>query len=408
MVAKDRPTVPNQPFLPYGRQVVDEDDIRAVAEVLRGDWLTTGPTVEAFEKRFAETVDARHAVACANGTAGLHLAAMACRIDFGDCVVVPSVTFLATANAVRYVNAEVLFADVDPETGLMRVEDVERALSSHTRNAVKAIFPVHLTGHSVDVVALKEAFPRLLLVEDACHALGGSYGDGAGGTCKVGSCPAGGITMFSTHPVKAIATGEGGVLTTNDDALADRLRLMRSHGMTRDAAKFVNRDMAFEGGEVAPWYYEMAEPGYNYRLSDLNCALGLSQLGKLARFVERRRALRDRYAARLAGLGPHVAMQRVQPGCEPAWHLAVAMIDFAALGTTRTRVMNRLREKGVGTQVHYIPVHLQPYYAQRYGPLSLPGAEAYYARCLSLPLFPAMEAADVDRTVDALAEVLGL
>jgi len=402
-----RDTVPPKSFLPYGRQQIDAEDEQAVLEVLRGDWLTTGPTVDAFEAAFAERVGAKHAVACSSGTAGLHMAAIALGLDFGDVVVVPSVTFLATANAVRYVNADVLFADVDPETGLMSAEHADRAIAGLSEGTVKAIFPVHLTGHTVDIAELRSAFPHLAMVEDACHALGGEYDVGKG-MVPVGSCPLGGITMFSTHPVKTIATGEGGMLTTNNDVLANRLGWARNHGMVREPERFQNRAMGFEGGKAAPWYYEMHMPGYNYRLSDVNAALGLSQLKKLDSFVARRRALRAHYAERIAGLSPHVKMQKVAPGCNPAWHLAVTLIDFAALGTTRTDVMTALRERGIGTQVHYIPVHRQPYYAKRYGPLNLPGADAYYARCLSLPLFPAMEEGDVDRVVDELADVLKL
>lgn len=400
-------TAPPQSFLPYGRQQIDAEDEQAVLEVLRGDWLTTGPTVEAYEKAVAERVGAHYAIACSSGTAGLHMAAMALGLDFGDVVVVPSVTFLATANAVRYVNADVLFADVDPKTGLMGPEHVADALDGMGRGTAKAIFPVHLTGHMVDIGALADRFPDLSLVEDACHALGGSY-DAGEGMVPVGSCPRGGITMFSTHPVKTIATGEGGLLTTNDEDLAEALRRARSHGMVREPSQFQNRAMAVEGGEIAPWYYEMPEPGYNYRLSDINAALGLSQMRKLDTFVDKRRLLRDRYDTLLGALGPHVKMQQVVGKCTPAWHLAVALIDFAELGTTRTRVMNALRERGIGTQVHYIPVHRQPYYAARYGVRSLPGADAYYARCLSLPLFPAMEESDVDRVVAELADLLGL
>lgn len=394
-------------FLPYGRQLIDEADEQAVLDVLRGDWLTTGPVVEAYESAFAKRVGAKHAISCSSGTAGLHMAAIALDLDFGDIVVVPSVTFVATANAARYVKADVLFADVDPATGVMRLEDVKRAIAGMTKGTVKAIFPVHLTGHTVNIDELAAEFPELVLVEDACHAVGADYEVG-GNMMPVGSCPQGGITMFSTHPVKTIATGEGGMLTTNSDRFAEALRRTRNHGLVREPERFLNKNMGFEDGVPAPWYYEMHEPGYNYRLSDINAALGLSQLGKLDKFVAKRRALRSRYQIQLDGLGPHVSMQRVAPGCNPAWHLAVALIDFAALGITRTAVMSALKERGIGTQVHYIPVHRQPYYANRYQTKSLPGADAFYARCLSLPLFPAMSDDDVDRVVEALSEVLGM
>lgn len=397
-------------FLPYGRQVIDDSDIDAVGAVLRGDWLTTGPTVEAFEAAFAREVGADHAVACSSGTAGLHLLALAGGLGPGDVVVVPTVTFLATANAARYVGAEVVFADVDSETGLMNVSHFLEAVARAPEGAVKAVFPVHLNGHGVDMPALRQAAGGLFMVEDACHALGGRQRDASGRMTPVGSCGASDAAMFSTHPVKAIATGEGGVLVTNDAALAGRLERFRNHGMVREPTDFRRPDMAFEPGESnpAPWYYEMHELGFNYRLNDLQCALGLSQLRRLAGFVEQRRRLRDRYATLLRRLGPHVRPIRVAEGCEPAWHLSVALIDFAALATTRSAVMRGLRERGIGTQVHYIPVHEQPYYRDRYDTPALPGAAAYYARCLSLPLFPAMTLSDVDRVVSSLSEVLDL
>jgi dTDP-4-amino-4,6-dideoxygalactose transaminase len=304
----------------------------------------------------------------------------------------------------------VAFADVDPQTGLMRVSDFLEAAERAPKGRIKAVFPVHLNGHCIDMPALRDAAGGLFIAEDACHALGGTQKTPGGTMLPVGSCAASAAAMFSTHPVKAIATGEGGVLTTNDDNLAERLRRFRNHGMVREPGAFRNRDMAFEKGSetAAPWYYEMHEPGYNYRLNDLQCALGLSQLRRLAGFVEKRRTLRDRYAGLLNGLGPHVRPVSVAEGCEPAWHLSVALIDFRALDTTRSAVMNRLRERGIGTQVHYIPVHKQPYYRDRYETPALPGAERYYERCLSLPLFPSMVESDVDRVVEALAEVLGL
>ena len=396
-------------FLPYGRQVIDDDDVAAVAEVLRGDFLTTGPTVDAFEAAFAAAVDAPYAVACSSGTAGLHLAMLALGIGPGDAVVVPSVTFLASANCAAYVGADGAFADVDTDTGLLGVAQAEAAADRAGRERVRAIVAVHLNGHCVDVAGLADAFPGVPIVEDACHALGGSMRARDQAWHKVGSVPDSAIAMFSTHPVKTIATGEGGVLTTRDPVLDERMRRHRNHGMVRDPARFTDRERAFDStGAPNPWYYEMPEPGFNYRLSDIHAALGLRQIGKLDRFAAARRALRARYAERLARLGPHVRPLPVAAGSDPVWHLSVALIDFAALGTERAAVMNALRACGIGTQVHYIPVHGQPYFRAHHPSPELPGAEAYYARCLSLPLFPAMTGADVDRVVDALAKVLGV
>ena len=404
----DQPTplTPVDDFLPYGRQVIDDDDIAAVTAVLRGDWLTTGPAIERFEDAFRHATGAAYAIACANGTAALHLAALAHGLGPGDQVLVPAVTFLATANAVRYVGADVVFADVDPQTGLMTAASVAAAIAA-TDRPVKAIMPVHLTGHTVGLSTLAEALQGRLLIEDACHALGSEYADGDGTMVPVGSCPYGGVTMFSSHPVKTIATGEGGMLTTNDGALAQRLRQLRNHGIVRDAAHFRNQALAFDldSGAVNPWYYEMHALGFNYRQSDIHAALGVSQMAKLPSFIARRRALHAHYCARLADAGPHIQIQPTTPASHPAWHLAVALIDFVALGISRATVMTALRERGIGSQVHYQPVPWQPYYQQRYGPADFPGASAYYGQILSLPLYPSMTEADVDRVVDGLLAV---
>ena len=399
--------------LPYGRQDVDQADIDAVTAVLRGDWLTQGPAVEAFEGALRERTGAAHAVSCANGTAALHLAALALGLGPGDAVVVPAVTFLATANAARYVGAEVAFADVDPATGLMGPEQAEAAMERAARAGwrVRALAPVHFAGQTADMAGLGVLADRhgLAVIEDACHAIGSVDVRPDGRALPVGSNAFGTLTAFSFHPVKTIAAGEGGAVTTNDLRLAARLRRMRNHGMERDPAAFEDREAAFdESGSANPWYYEMAEPGFNYRLTDIHSALALSQLGRLDAFVERRRRLMELYAERLAPLAPLVRPADRVPWCRPAWHLCAVRIDFAAAGRTRARVMADLRARGIGSQVHYIPVHRQPYWRERCGDLALPGADAHYAQTLSLPLFPAMADADVDRVATVLAETLGL
>jgi UDP-4-amino-4,6-dideoxy-N-acetyl-beta-L-altrosamine transaminase len=381
-------------FLPYGRQSIDDDDIAAVAHALKADLLTTGPTVEAFERAFAEAVGARHAVACSNGTAALHLAMLALRVGPGEAVIAPSVTFLATANCARYVGAEVVFADVDPDSGLMTPESLAEAMGRLDGRALRAVLPVHLRGDAADLPGLEAlaAGAGAVLVEDAPHALGttATFGNTAE---TIGDVRHSAMATFSFHPVKTIATGEGGMVTTNDDALAARLRVLRSHGMVRP-----------EGCD--PWWYEMPEPGFNYRLPDILCALGLSQLRKLPAFAARRRALAAAYREALGPLAP-----LVRPAASPAWsdpalHLMTVLIDFQAAGVSRLQVVERLKARGIGSQVHYIPVHRQPYYRERYGELSLPGAEAWYARCLSLPLYPAMADDDVGRVADELARAL--
>lgn len=388
-------------FLPYARQDIDDDDIAAVVSVLRGETLTTGPAVAELEKEFTRHTGARFAVASSSGTAALHLATLAVGLEPGDVAIVPSTTFLATANAVRYVGGEVVFADVDPETGLMGKEHLIEALGRAGSRA-RAVYPVHLAGQCVDMAALQPVAKRhgLFVIEDACHALGTRV---AG--IEVGKCQSSDIAVFSLHPAKIVAMGEGGVTTTNDRRLAARMERLRSHGMTRRPEEFANADLAFDiRGEPNPWYYEMPEIGFNYRAPDILCALGASQMRKLPRFAERRRALARQYDAALAALAPLVRPIARVPDCEPAWHLYVVLVDFAGLGIDRRALMNRLRERGVGTQVHYIPVHRQPYYRDRYGDTPLPGADAYYARCLALPLYARMDDDDVDRVVEALSD----
>ena len=394
-------------FLPYGRQCIDDDDIAAVVAVLRGDWLTTGPAVAAFEQAFAETVGARHAIACANGTAALHLATLALDLGPGDAALVPSLTFLATTNCARYVGAEVEFCDVDPDTGLAGIAQLEAARVAAVARGLRprVALPVHLAGQTAPMPAIRAwAEPHgIALVEDACHAAGTRY-RAEDQTHAVGACAHSAMAAFSFHPVKTMTTAEGGIVTTNDDRLAERLRRFRSHSMVRDPEALTDTGLATAAdGSTNPWYYEMSEIGFNYRLTDVQCALGLAQLAKLGRFVSRRAAIAARYDAALAPLAPAIRGPHRVEDCTPGWHLYAARIDFATLPLDRAALMRRLNEAGIGTQVHYIPVHLQPYYRQRYGRQSLPGAEAYYAGTLSLPMSPDLEDADVDRVVEALA-----
>lgn len=393
-----------QPFLPYGRQVIEEDDLEAVREALLSPYLTTGPLVERFEQALGLATGAPEAVACSNGTAALHLAARAIKLDRAQVAIVPSVTFVATANAVRYCNSEVMFADVDPATGLMTPDTLRDALRRAPAGA-RAVFPVHLNGQSCDMMGIAEVAREwgLWIVEDACHALGGTQAGGA----PVGACAHSDLACFSFHPVKAIAMGEGGAVTTRDAALAAGMRRDRSHGLTRDAASFTLADAFAPDGAANPWFYELPEPGFNYRVPDVLCALGISQLKKLARFTAQRRALLALYRDALAPLAPVVRPLADAGFGETAWHLNVVRIDFAAAGIARAELMRRLAEAGIGSQVHYIPVHRQPYYATRYpGGTHLPGADAYYESCLSLPLFAAMTEDDVARVALALKAAL--
>lgn len=386
---------PVTPFLPYGRQVIEEDDIAAVREALLSPLLTTGPLVERFEAALAAATTAKHAVACSNGTAALHLAARAIRLERAQAAVVPSVTFVATANAVRYCGAEVVFADVDPDTGLMTSETLRAALRRAPPD-VRAVFPVHLNGQTCAMGAIAGVARDwgLWIIEDACHAIGGAQATERG-SIPVGGCHNADMACFSFHPVKTVAMGEGGAITTNNAELAAALRRDRSHGLIR------------ESDPAEPWAYELLEPGFNYRAPDILCALGLSQLKKLERFVAQRRRLVAAYRERLWRMDAILRPVEDAGHGDPAWHLFVVRIDFEKAGVNRAEVMRRLAEAGIGSQVHYIPVHRQPYYAKRYPGTELPGADAYYARCLSLPLFASMTEADVDRVVEALKAALG-
>ncbi len=397
-----------QPFLPYGRQVIEEDDIAAVTEALHGDLLTTGPCVRRFEDALAKTAQARHAVVCANGTAALHMAARALDLGPGTKIVVPAITFLATASAPRLNGAEIVFADVDPETGLMRPEDLSTAIAR--AGHVDAVFNVHLNGQcgALEEIATVARAHGAKIVDDACHALGAAYVAADGQVSAIGSNVFSDLSIFSFHPVKAIAMGEGGAVTTNDPTMVKRLELARSHGMSRDAGDFENAADAFdEDGSQNPWYYELGEPQFNWRANDIQCALGVSQLGKLNRFIARRRALVAQYDLQLSALAPVLKPLARTRRCLPAWHLYVARIDFEAAGISRAQLIRALAANGIGTQVHYFPVHRQPYYAKRYETPRLSGADRYYERALSLPLFPTMTDEDVARVVDALGHYLG-
>ena len=396
-------------FVPYGKQYVDEADIAAVVDVLKSDYLTTGPMVDKFEAAFAETVGAGFAIACVNGTAALHLAAMGLALGPNEYAVVPAVTFLSTANAARFTGAEVIFADVDPVTGLMRPSDFLAAIARAPVRP-KSVFPVHLGGPCCDMPAIRKIAEQygVDIVEDACHSLG-TTGRLDGANFRIGDCRWSAMAVFSTHPVKMLTTGEGGIVTTNDPLLASRIRLLRNHGMTRDVDELVVREQAFADGKVPfRWYYEMDDIGYNYRLTDLQCALGISQLKKLGRFVKRRRELVAKYARLLKEAAiPGVVLITADDRFEIGWHLFRVQIDFAKAGLDRQTLMTRMAQLGIGSQVHYMPLYRQPYYAKRYGTMRLPGAEAYYERTLSLPLYFEMADSDVDRVVATLSEAMG-
>lgn len=383
--------------LPYGRQSIDESDIAAVVRVLRSDFLTSGPEIAAFETAFAAAVDAPFAVACNSATAALHLALDALGVGPGDVCIVPAITFLATANAALYCGADVVFADVDPDTGLMTPDTLAEAVT-RAGPAARAVLPVHLAGAMCDMRALSPIAREagLAIVEDSCHALASLDGQGR----PAGACDLSDAATFSFHPVKTLACGEGGMVTTRSAKLADHMRRARSHGVERSPDQFQRRE-----GAAEPWWYEMVQLGWNYRMPDINAALGRSQLMRLAHFAARRRALAARYADALGRLAPLVLTPAEPPG-DPCRHLYNVRIDFAAAGVTRAQVMARLKAEGIGAQVHYIPLYRQPFHAPRHTAGPLPGAEAHYARTLSLPLWPGMADGDPERVAQALERTL--
>jgi UDP-4-amino-4,6-dideoxy-N-acetyl-beta-L-altrosamine transaminase len=384
-------------MVPYSRHFIDQDDIDAVVQVLQGGWLTCGPVVEKFEQKLAKIVHAKYAIACSNGTTALHLAMLALGISDGDVVLVPAITFLASANAARYVGADVVFVDVDPTTGLMTYETLEVAILANHEKSLKAVVNVHFAGQCENLETIHKVARKhdLLIIEDAAHAIGTIYIDESGKQHAIGSNSFSDITTFSFHPVKTIAMGEGGAVTTNNPEIAKKLKLLRSHGMIRDS-------LQWEGDESGPWYYEMQELGFNYRISDINCALGLSQLENLKNFKLERANIVKFYDNACAGLNYLNPLKKLQYS-DTAWHLYVVLIDFDILGKSRAQVMRELKEKGIGTQVHYIPLHKQPYYKNLCGEMTLPGAEGYYATCLSLPLYVGLKEEDQQHVVDALS-----
>lgn len=383
-----------QPYLSYGRQSISEEDIQAVVDVLRGDWLTQGPAVAGFERELADYCGARHAVACANGTAALHLACLAAGLKEGDELIAPAITFLASSNCAAYVGATPVFCDVAPDSVLMTPGTLAPCLTPRTR----AIVPVHFAGLSCDMRAIAATVDRsrVSIIEDACHAIGGEY-EGA----KIGCCEHSDMTVFSFHPVKHVTTAEGGAILTNDDALAARLRLFRNHGMTKDPA-------VLERGD-GPWYYEMHALGFNFRITDMQCALGSSQLRRLDAFVSRRRAIADRYRAAFQQTKNIRCLSGDAGGARHAWHLFVIQVDFEAAGISRVQAVRELQNLGIGTQVHYYPVPLQPYYRKRFGfrPGQFPAAEKYYEQALSIPMYSGMQDADVERVIAALRGIIG-
>ena len=377
-------------FIPYAKQWIDEDDIQAVADVLRGDFLTTGPAVGTFGEDVARVAGTRYAVAIANGTAALHATMVAAGIGPGDEVITSPITFVASANCALYVGAIPVFADIDPRTYNIDPADVERKITSRT----KAILPVHFTGQPCDMETLRDIARRhqLTLIADGAHAVGASYKGRPAGVWAD-------MTTYSFHPVKQVATGEGGAIATDSPELYEQLMLFRSHGITRDPAKFRYGNQ--------PWYYEQQFLGYNYRMTDFQAALGSSQLKKLPFFLQRRREFARRYDEAFRDM-PGVLAPWQSPDGESAWHLYIIRLKSEQLNVGRDIIFKELWDQGIGVNIHYIPVYYHAYYRDLGYPLGLcPQAEKLFEEMMTIPLYPAMKEAAVERVIQTIRSVVG-
>lgn len=380
-------------MIQYGHQYIDDDDIRAITEVLKSDFLTQGPAVSRFENKIREITGARYCVAVSNATAGLHIAVAALNLSENSEGITTPNTFLASANCLVYNKLIPVFADINPDTYNIEPDEIEKKITSNT----EVIIPVHFAGLACDMGRIKNIADdhNIKVIEDAAHAIGSFYADGS----PVGNCKYSDMTVFSFHPVKTITTGEGGAITTNDEVLYKRLLQLRSHGMTKDSQLLTQNP--------GSWYYEMHTLGFNYRMTDMQAALGYSQLGKLSSFRERRQHIVNQYNKAFADI-PCIKIPYNNTKPVSCFHLYVLQIDFERLGKLRKDFMKELENREIGTQVHYIPVHTQPYYKTRYNYKvgDYPIAERYYERALSIPLYPAMSDSDIQKVIDTIKEII--
>jgi UDP-4-amino-4,6-dideoxy-N-acetyl-beta-L-altrosamine transaminase len=379
-------------FIPYGRQWIDETDIKAVSDVLRSDYLTQGPVIRSFENTIKQITGAQFCVAVSNATQGLHMAVAALELKEGVEGITTPITFVASANCLLSNNLMPVFADIDPKTYNISPTEIEKKMTKKTR----IIIPVDFAGQAVDIDAIRQIADKynLFIIEDAAHAIGSNYIDGK----PVGCCHKADMTVFSFHPVKTITCGEGGAITTNSELLYKKLLKLRTIGITKDGAELSKNP--------GPWYYEMQYLSGNNRMTDFQAALGHSQLSKLAFFKQRRREIVNRYNAVFAD-NPYIITPYEEKPANSCFHLYVLQIDFEKMGNSRKQIMERLKEKGIGTQVHYIPVHTQPYYKRKfkYKKDDYLAAENYYNRALSIPLFPAMTNQDVEYVCSSIMDL---
>ena len=381
----------------YGKQSISEEDVKAVEAVLRSDFLTQGPAIESFERKVADYCGAKYAVAVCNATAALHIACLSAGLGEADCLWTSPITFVASANCGRYCGADVDFVDIDEKTYNMSVTALEEKLcrARKANKLPKVVIPVHLAGQSCDMVRIKELSEEygFTIIEDASHAVGADYLE-----TKVGSCAFSDMTVFSFHPVKIVTTGEGGMVLTNNRELYENLKIYRSHGITRDPARMTH---ASDG----PWYYQQLTLGYNYRMTDIQAALGASQMPRLDTFVARRRELAARYDELLRGLP--LVTPHVMEGANPSWHIYVVRAAFSQIGKTKQQIFEEMREHGIVLNLHYIPVHRQPYYEKlgfRQG--DFPESEKYYEEAFTLPLYYDLTNDEQDEIIRAFRSVL--
>ncbi len=396
-IRKDTSAVGSRKFIPYGRQSINQADLLAVNEVLTSDFLTQGPVVPKFEKAIAQYTEANYGIAVNSATSALHIACLALDIGPGDCVWTTPITFVASANCVLYCGADIDFVDIDPHSYNMSVHALEEKLklAKKTNTLPRAVIPVHLSGQACDMkgihaLAVDYGFS---VIEDASHAIGANYANE-----PVGNCQFSDITVFSFHPVKIITTAEGGIAVTNNKRLSERMQLLRGHGVTRDNA-------LMEGDSHGPWYYQQVDLGFNYRMTEMQAALGLSQLSRLDNFVNRRHEIAAFYNRQLKGLPITLPWQI--PVCRSSWHLYIIRLKLDEITLTHKQVFQALRDADIGVNLHYIPVHTQPYFRSHgFSNAYYPEAEKYYSEAISLPMFPDLNEGQLDRICDTLTRIL--